>query len=360
MPEESASERTEEATPRKREQARQQGTVARSRDLSAAVILFLAVLFFKYLGAWLLDGMNAMIGSLIERSFSTPLGDADTVQAVMLYSLEQFVRLTAPFLGVLLAAGLAVNFSMVGFVVSWEALSLKFDRIDPIAGFGRMFSLRTIMQLVMSLCKVGLVLGVAWGYFTDAFNNSGIMGDLPVGAGYAHAAEVVVGLMLRLAAVLLVLALADQWYQQYQVEQDLMMTKQEIKEEMKDTEGDPHIRSRRRQIQREMARQRMMQSVPTADVVVRNPTHFAVALCYDEKKNRAPIVVAKGADHVALRIVEIAEKNNVVVRREPWLARKLFKLEVGDEVPQELFTAVAEILAYVYKQNGKADRRLAS
>jgi flagellar biosynthetic protein FlhB len=345
--EEAAGERTEEATQRKRQQARDRGQVPRSRDFSAAVIVFATVLFLRYGGPWMATEVMNVTGSLLADATRLPLPEAQEMVRRSPHWVLLYVRVMAPLLIVTFAVALLAGFGQAGFVWSSEALEIKLDKLNPIAGFKRLLNLRAFMTLVMSLGKVALVLAVATVFFRSEFYAIKAMSELGAGQVAIHMVQAGLDLMLRLAAVLLVLAIFDLWYQRYQWEQDLRMTKQEVKEEMRDTEGDPHIRNRRRQVQRQLAQQRMMAEVPEADVVVRNPTHYAVALRYEPEKDPAPWVVAKGMNKLALRIVKVAIEGRVPVKYQPDLARKLYRLEVGEAIPEELFQAVAEVLAWV-------------
>ncbi len=360
MPEESAAERTEEATPRKRQRARERGNFARSRDLSAGVIVFVAALFLRFAGGWLVQELLAASGGMFQEVGELPVPDAEEGIAYAPQWIATYAGIVFPLLVLLAAMAALVGVAQVGFVMSAEAISLRFDKLNPVEGLKRLFNMRALMTLVMSLGKVAVVLIVAYvGFRAELFAIQG-MGGLDTISVIVHMGQAASDLLLRLAAVLLILALADMWYQRYQWEQDLRMTKQEVREELRDTEGDPQIRSRRRAVQRQLAQQRMMAEVPSAEVVVRNPTHYAVALGYNwDKQNRPPYVVAKGRDRVALRIIEIAEDNGVPTRYAPDLARRLYaELEVGDEIPEELFRAVADVLAWVYRQDAERAQRL--
>ncbi|MFH0911906.1 MAG: flagellar biosynthesis protein FlhB [Planctomycetota bacterium] len=361
MPEEeAAAERTEEATPRKREQARERGQVAHSRDLSAAVVVFAGVLLLRFGGFWLVGKLGRMAEFFLEETPLLPVPGAEEGVAYAPQWMGLFCGIVAPVLLTLFVIAAAAGVVQVGFVLSAEPLTLRFDKLNPAAGLRRLFNLRSFMTLVMSLFKVGVVVAVAYYSFRSELFHLDSMGDLEARAVMIHMAQAVMNLMLRLAAVLLVLALADMWYHRYQWEQDLRMTKQELREELRDTEGDPYIRSRRRQIQRHLAQQRMMAEVPSAEVVVRNPSHYAVALGYDwEKQSRPPYVIAKGKDRVAERIIEIAARHNIPMRYEPDLARRLYReLEVGDSIPEELFRAVADVLAWVYRKDSDRAERI--
>lgn len=276
------------------------------------------------------------------------------VQNGLAQLLLDTVVIVAPLMGAVVLAGFAANALQVGLVLSGEPLSPKGSRLDPIAGIGRMFSVRSAVELIKGLAKTALI-----AYMVFAF----LKAEYPtvvrlMGADPGQIAAGIGGLMFRMlfraAIALLVIAAVDYGFQRYQHEKNLRMTKQEVKEDFKRSEGDPLVKSRIRQRQRQMARNRMMQQVPEADVVVTNPTHYAVALKYDADTMTAPVVLAKGQRLVAERIKEIARESKVPMVENVELARALYKsTEVGDEVPAALYLAVAEILAYVYRLSGR-------
>jgi flagellar biosynthetic protein FlhB len=354
MAEERYDERTEPATPRRREEARERGHVARSADLSSAVILLAAVLALQFFGKRLVDSLFGATTSVLEH-----LAQADGTRENLV--LQFGGAFTAALLGFLpfvlfiVVAAIGINLAQVGFLFVTEPLAPNLDRLDPIAGLGRMFSSRSVARLsagLLKLAAVGLV--VFMTLWSERSRLVGLMG---------HAFEDIVsygtGIMLTLALravlALLVLALLEYGYQKWQYERDLRMSKQEVREELKRFEGDPKIRERRRAIQRQLAMQRMMQKVPKATVVITNPTHLAVAVEYRKEDMEAPVVIAKGAEHLARRIREIALDHGVPVVERRELAQALYRgVEVGQSIPVELYQAVAEILAYVYRLKGLA------
>jgi flagellar biosynthetic protein FlhB len=351
--EERDEERTEPATPRRREEARERGQVARSADLSSAVILLAAVLALKFFGRAMIGGIFASAASVLEglalvdgdpANLMTHFGGAFT--AVLLGFL--------PFAGIVLAAALAANLAQVGFLFTTGPLTPDFGRIDPVAGLGRLLSARGLMRLVAGLLKVASVaLVVFWTMWAERVRLVELSGR-----GFEQILGVAVDLMLtlslRAALVLLVLALLEYGFQKWQHERDLRMSKREIREELKRYEGDPRIRERRRAIQQQLALQRMMLGVPGATVVITNPTHLAVAVRY-EKAMEAPVVVAKGAEQLARRIREAALEHGIPIVERKDLARALYRsVDVGQSIPADLYQAVAEILAYVYRLKGLA------
>lgn len=352
MAEERDEERTEPATPRRREEARERGQVARSADLSSAVILLAAVLALQFLGRSLMGGIFASATSVFE-GLAGIGGEPDNVVLHFGGTFSAVLMGFLPFVGIVLAAALAASLVQVGFRFTSAPLAPDFDRIDPVAGFARIFSLRGLIRLVGGALKVAAVgLVVFWTIWTE---RAGLV-ELS-GRSFEQIVGVAVGLMLtlslRAALVLLVLAIFDYGYQKWQYERDLRMSKRELREELKRYEGDPRMRERRRSVQRQLSLQRMMLVVPRATVVITNPTHLAVAVQYDKETMAAPVVVAKGAEQLARRIREAALDHGVPLVERKDLARALYRsVEVGQTIPADLYQAVAEILAYVYRLKG--------
>ncbi len=352
MAEERYDERTEAATPRRREEARERGHVARSADLSSAVILLASVLALQFFGRGLMDSLFGATAGILQRLAEV---DGSRENLGLHYGGACIAALLGflPILLVIVIAAIGINLAQVGFLFVTEPLAPSFDRIDPIAGFGRIFSVRSVARMASGLLKVAAVgLVVFLTIWAERSRLVGLMG---------HAFEEIVkygtGMMLTLSLravlVLLVLAILEYGYQKWQYERDLRMSKQEVREEMKRFEGDPKIRERRRAIQRQLAMQRMMQKVPKATVVITNPTHLAVAIEYRKDEMEAPIVVAKGAEALAKRIREIALEHGVPIVERKDLAQAVYKsVEVGQSIPVELYQAVAEVLAYVYRLKG--------
>jgi len=351
--EERDEERTEPASPRRREEARERGQVARSADLSSAVILLAAVLALQFLGRPLIGGLFASAASVLE-GLALVDGDPATLLAQFGGAFTAVLLGFLPFVGIVLAAALAANLVQVGFLFTAKPLAPDLDRINPVSGLARLFSARGLLRLVAGLLKlalVGLVVFLTlWAERVRLVELSG-RGFEPI---LGIAVDLMSVLSLRAAIALLVLALFEYGVQRWQYERDLRMSKQEVREELKRYEGDPRIRERRRAIQQQLALQRMLLGVPEATVVVTNPTHLAVAIRY-EKSMEAPVVVAKGAEQLARRIRESALDHAVPVVERKDLARSLYRtVDVGQSIPPGLYQAVAEILAYVYRLKGLA------
>lgn len=354
MAEDRDDDRTEPATPRKREEARRRGHIARSADLSSAAVLLAAVLALEFGGSALAGGLAASLKAVLG-GLAAIDGDPERLLLHFGGAFTASILGFLPFVGAVAATALAVGLAQSGFLFTAEPLAPKLERVDPVAGLARIFSLRSLAKLAAGLLKVGAVGAVValtlWGQRARLAELALRPFEEIVGTGTA----LMLTLGLRASLALLVVGLLDYGYQRWQYERELRMSKQELREELKRYEGDPRIRERRRAVQRQLAMQRMMDLVPRAAVVVTNPTHLAVALEYDAKTMDAPRVVAKGADLMAARIRELAADHGVPVVERKELAQALFKaVEVGRAVPAELFQAVAEILAYVYRLKGPA------
>jgi flagellar biosynthetic protein FlhB len=349
MAETEQSERTERPTPKRLEDARKRGEVPRSRDLGAALITLSGGVALYLLGG--LVGGHLL--RLMERSFSfTPAQAFDPSQmipALMDAALQGFIGVV-PILGVVLAAAVLGPLLIGGWNFSAEALELKWERLDPVAGFGRIFSIRGLIELGKSLARVAVVVTVSIIVLRSQFDEFALLAVEPTRASIAHACALMGMAFIALGGSLALIALIDVPLSLWQHQRSLRMTRQEMRDESKDVEGNPEIRGRVRRVQQEMSRRRMMQEVPTADVILTNPTHYAVALRYDEDRMRAPIVVAKGSDLIALKIREIGTAHRVPIVEAPPLARALHaSCDLGDEIPARLYAAVAQVLTYVYQ-----------
>jgi len=351
--EERDDERTEPATPRRREEARERGPLARSADLSSALVLLAAVLGLQFLGRSMIGGLLASAAAVLE-GFGSVDGEPGSLMLHFGGAFTAALFGFLPFVGIILVAALAAGLGQVGFLFTGEPLVPDLDRINPVTGLGRLFSVRGLLKVVAGLLKISIVGAVVlWTIWAERARLVELSGQ-PFEPMLGVATELMLALSLRAALALLALAVLDYGLQRWQHERDLRMSKREVREEMKRYEGDPRIRERRRGLQRKLALQRMMLGVPEATVVITNPTHFAVAVRY-EKPMDAPIVVAKGAEQMALRIRETAMEHGVPIVERQELARALYRsVEVGQAIPSDLYKEVAEILAYVYRLKGFA------
>jgi flagellar biosynthetic protein FlhB len=354
---EDIGDKTEAPTPRRRQEAREQGNIARSPDLTAAVLLLGMLMLLDWYG----PGLVGALRLLLEQMLSLPaLADNDVrgIGPTILRSALQVGGALAPVLAGVLVLAVGVNLAQVGLFFNSKRLQPRLEALNPLKGLGRIFRRsQTGVQLAMSVTKLLLVAAVAYSAVHERAAHIVAVQQLSLIQVFGLAAQLIYAIGIRIGVVLLVLAIIDYAYQRWRVERELRMTRHEIKEELKRMEGDPQIRGRRRQIQMHLAAQRLHRDVPSADVVVTNPTEFAIALRYDAATMRAPRVVAKGQGFLAQRIREIAVTSGVPILERKPLARALYKLvEVGQEIPEQFYAAVAEILAYVYELTGKVRR----
>jgi flagellar biosynthetic protein FlhB len=346
-------EKTEKATPKKKEDARKKGQVAKSQELSPAIALTAFFFLLMMTGASMLESFQG----IMRESLVTYTGwqvNEENLKVIVLQMAFEVVKIVGPILALSFLVALAVNYMQVGWLVTTEPLKMKLEKLDPIKGAKRLFSLRSIVELFKSLLKISAGIFVAYVILWDAKEELMQLSLLSLGSVLAFTGDEVVKLGIYIGLLLLILAVLDYAYQRFEHAKNLRMSKQDIKDEHKQAEGDPLIKSKIRQRQRSMALRRMMQELPKADVIITNPTHFAVAIRYDPNDMSAPTVIAKGQDYMALKIREIAKKHRIITMENKPLARALYsQVEIGQQIPEELFKAVAEVLAYVYKLQGK-------
>lgn len=347
----SDTEKTEQPTGKRLGEARNKGNVAFSADLNNAVILLFGFILWYALGVNTYNSLyNAMKASLVNLMCKdvTP----ESVIDVMLSHVYMLIKILSPFLGGLLLIGLAASYLQVGFMFNFGLLKPNLSKLNIISGLKNLFSFKSFAKLIFSILKLIMVGGVSFFYIRKEFSCVDIMDtiDLNLSAILVTNVKLMFGLALRVSAALFILAVVDCFYQKWQYKRNLRMTKQEVKEERKQMDGDPLIKSKIRSIQRQIAMKRMMSSIPKADVVITNPSHFAVVLKYDGSAMKAPMVVAKGVDLIAKRIKEIARRHKVPLVEDKPLAQTLYKtVEIGREIPQKLYYAVAKVLSYVYQ-----------
>ncbi|GAB6280532.1 MAG: flagellar biosynthesis protein FlhB [Thermovirga sp.] len=349
-----SQEKTEDATPRKERKEREEGRVAHSRDLTSAAMLMVGTLsLFVYSGiAW--DVFRSFLTGSIEFMSSIGNEKGRWVQAIAEGGTLCFMKIWLPLAIVVLGTAFLVISLQVGLKLSPKAMIPKFDRFDIVKGIKKMFSLRSSVEAAKAVIKAAILFVVLFFGLKNEFLLLSDASRLDVSVGIVFIFSLLFRLALRLASALLILGLFDYLYQRWEHARSIRMSKQELKDEFKQTEGDPLVRQRIRRKQHELGQHRMMSRVPEADVVVTNPTHLALALKYDRKKMDAPVVVAKGAGFVALKIREIAELNKIPIVEEKNLARKLYpKVDIGGEIPEEFYVAVAEVLAYVFSLKEK-------
>jgi flagellar biosynthetic protein FlhB len=356
---ENGQERTEQATPKRLDEARKKGQVPRSAELSTAAVCIAAAAAIYSLGriaaGQFADLMQDSLQIAPERAMA-----AESLWPAIRDTGARAIVIILPILGATFIAALVAPIAIGGWNFSTEALMPKFSRLNPASGLGRMFSSRGAVELGKGLAKVGVVALI--GYVLLKGMTAQMMGlsSEPVNGAIGHSAALAGYALLILCCGLAVIAAVDVPFQLWQHAKELRMTREEVKEEFKESEGSPETRGRIREAQRALARGRQLQEVPTADVVITNPTHFAVALRYDDKKMRAPLVVAKGTDLLAAKIREVATEHGVAIVEAPPLARALYRsVELGREVPAALYVAVAQVLTYVYQLRTARERNAA-
>ncbi|UHA73922.1 flagellar biosynthesis protein FlhB [Paenibacillus sp. 481] len=350
-----SQEKTEEATPKKRQESRDKGQVAKSMDLTGSIILLATFMCLLMMG-----------GFFKERTFEL---FADTFQHHLLMELSinniidyfgflfvKFLILLAPIMLIAFIMALVASYLQIGFLFTGEPLKMQFSKIDPIKGFKNIFSMRSLVEFLKSIIKLTIISVIVYLSILDEQARILELSHVPLSEILGYTAHLTVILGIKIGAALCILSVFDYIYQRYEFEKSIRMSKQDIKDEFKKMEGDPLIKGKIRERQRRMALMRMMQEVPKADVVITNPTHFAIAVRYDGNAMEAPQVIAKGQDYVALKIKELAKEHGVMTMENKPLARALYeRTEIGDSIPADLFQAVAEVLAYVYKLKGKGN-----
>jgi flagellar biosynthetic protein FlhB len=347
-------EKTEPATAKKLREAREDGKVAKSKELTSAfdlIVLFLVLkIFVSYIGNGFLEVFSYVYGRMPDFTKITAKEfSASEFQSFMYAMFIAMGKIAAPFLLFGFAITLVISIMQVGWKVSAKPLKPKPEKMNPANGFKRIFSKDSLFELLKSLIKIGLITYIAYISIRDKADDIFILYDISLNQAIALCGDVIINTGLKISIVYLVVGFADFAYQKFRFKEDMKMTKQEVKDEYKNTEGNPEIKGRQRQRMREASRRRMMQDVPKADVVITNPTHLAVAIKYDAEVSRAPVVLAKGEDYLAQKIREAAKEHNIQIVENKPLARMLYaNVDIGAEIPPELYQAVAEILAMVY------------
>lgn len=344
-------EKTEQPTQRRFEKAAEEGQIAQSADFTAGLTVMIGAFFFFLTGAWLYTALSSAVKIGLSDS-SIPLsGDVDmqkTTFGLVQAALWHLFLITSPLVLVTFGVVLLNGVAMTGMKMTWKPLTPNFEKLDPVKGFSKIFSSRAVVRGLLAVLKIAVMAAIVFWLLSATRGKIGATTGQNIGMVISTGWELTLQVTLAIAAAMLIVGLVDLLFQKWKHVQDLKMTKQELRDEMKEMEGDPHLRARIRKLQREVANRTMLNDVKNADVVITNPTHLSIALRFDRAKDNAPIVLAKGADQLAMKIREIAKKNRVpVIERKP-VARALYGLvEVGDEIPLELYQAVAEILAYV-------------
>ena len=343
-------DKTEKATPKRRSDARKKGQVAQSREVSSVMILMSALGVFFFAGTWMFWMLSNFMSGVFRNVAQYRITDIPTTGAFLGETFEIVFFVTLPVLLAVLVSGIGSNLAQFGFLFSTEALAPKLSKLDPVNGIKRLVSLKSLVELAKSVVKIGFVGSIAYLLVKSDLERIPMLTHQSVAQIFSFIYDGSFKICFNVCHALILVAALDFAYQRWEHERNLKMTKQEVKDEHKQTEGDSKIKSRIRSMQLEIARRRMMEAVPDADVVITNPTHLAVALKFDPGKMIAPRIVAKGAGYVAERIKALAIENDVPLVENKPLARTLFKMvEIDGIIPENLYRAVAEVLAYVYR-----------
>lgn len=347
-------EKTEPATAKKLREAREEGKVAKSKELTSAVdliVLFLVLkVFISFVGTGFMEVFYYVYKSMPDfLVMNAPEFSVGAVSSLFVVIFWQMLKISAPFFAFGFSVTLLINIIQVGMKASPKAMQPKLDKFNPINGFKKILSKDSFFELFKSIIKIFIIVYVAYTSIREEVNDIFILYNLPLNQALALCGDVIINTGLKISIIYLVVGLADFFYQKHRFNEEMKMTKQEVKDEYKNTEGNPEIKGRQRQRMREASRQRMMQDVPKADVVITNPTHLAVAIKYDPEASKAPVVLAKGEDYLAQKIREMAKENDIEIIENKPLARMLYaNVDIGSEIPPELYQSVAEILAMVY------------
>ncbi len=359
MGEGGAGDKTEEPTPHRLREAREKGQVAKSKEITTAVLLLLTYFLFRYLGPFMwnnLVGMTVAIFQLIPeaRHFDLPFAGY-----LFLIGLRAMAFVLLPIFAITFIAALVAEALQTGFVVALDPLTPKLERVNPLEGLKRMFSMQGLVELVKSILKIVVVFYIAWYAAKDDLAFIMVLVESHPWQAIVLGGDIAYRIAIRVGLFYIAIALLDYFYKRWEYMRNLKMSRQEVKEEYKRLEGDPMVKQRMRDLQRQVAQQRMMSAVPQADVVVTNPTHWAVALKYEQAKMKAPVVLAKGERKIAEQIRAIAEAHEISIVQNETLARSIYRsTRVNQEVPADLYQAVAEVLAYVYKiRRDRKERR---
>ncbi len=348
-----AGERTEQATAKRRSDFREKGQVAQSKEVQTAAIFTLLLLFWFFYLPTLWQGITDLITTLLQSMAETRITPSMTMELAYFVTGKLGILL-APLFFLVIIIGFFSTFFQIGWLFTTKPLQPDFGKFNPIKGMAKFVSKKSFVELIKSIFKVVLIAWVAYSTVFGKFEEALILVDTSVLAAIKFMGRTAGLILAKVCGLLIFLAFIDLLYVRWEMEEKMKMTKQEVKEEFKEAEGDPQVKGQIRSIQKQMARQRMMAEVPEADVVITNPTHLSIAIRYDSRMMDAPTVIAKGAGIIALNIRKIARENDIPIIENPPVARLLHKIELGAPVPEELFKAVAEILAHVYSLKSKS------
>lgn len=352
-------EKTEPATPKKLNDARKEGQVAKSREIANGLgllgLFLLLKLWVGTMGTQFLNVFTNFYNRIPDTvTFWYGYMPENDTQIVFREMLIQVLLITAPILVIGVVIAVASDLPQVGWKPTGKPLQPKMSKLSPLSGFKKIFSVNSLVELIKSIAKIGLIAYICYSYLKDEWPILFYLYDMPLMQAVALIGDIVTTLGIRISLVYMIIAAADFIYQKYKFQKDMRMTKQEVKDEYKQQEGDPQVKGKIRGKMREASQRRMMQKLPQADVVITNPTHYAVAIKYDPEVSDAPIVIAKGEDYLAAKIKEAAKENHIEIVENKPLARMLYaNVDVGQAIPPELYQAVAEVLAFVYHLQGK-------
>lgn len=349
-----AGEKTEKATPKRKQDERKKGNIFQSREVVTVASMVILFYSLKFLAPSMQANINRFTMAMMDDAAVVTEINYEYIVQLFIRIVAVFAMVALPLLLISALVAIVITFAQTRLLFSTQSLAPKASRINPLSGLKKMFSLRSIVELFKSLAKISVLGYIVYLSIMELLPSIPRTIDMDITHSVALVGDTVFSIVSKTAVVFVFLAAADYAYQWWDYEKNLRMSKQEIKEEYKQAEGDPQIKGKIKERQRQQAMARMMQRVPQADVVIRNPTHFAVALKYDPDSNRAPVVVAKGADHMALKIVAIAEENDVFITENKPLARGLYEaVDLDREIPDKFYQAVAEVLAFVYSLKKK-------
>ena len=346
-----AGEKTEKATPKRKKEAREKGQVLQSKEINSAFILLFVFLALRFAGPYMYKNIlsftyNAFTDMNNNEALFTISGTSNMLLSMILLT----AKVVFPIIGIAFLIGLICSYSQVGFLFTTKSLKFDLNRINPINGFKKIFSKKSLVEFSKSLIKIGVVGYITFNYLFKQSKNLINLLDMELTQMVSYLFQTTVNIAIRAAVVLIILAVLDYFYQSWEYENELKMSKQEIKEEYKQMEGDPLIRSKIKEKQRQISMRRMMQDIPKADVIITNPTHYAIAIRYDSDYESAPCVLAKGKDIIAHNIRKVATEHDIpIVENKPLARAVYFSVEIGAYIPPDLYQAVAEVLAYVYK-----------
>jgi len=358
MAEESTSggEKTEEPSAKRRADFRKKGQVAQSKEVQTAMLFTFVLLLWIFYMPNFWNGLSLLVSNIWNNLGSFD-GTPSDVYNLTFFVIKEMAILLLPLFLLVMVIGFFSSIFQIGWLFTTQPLTPDFSKLNPIKGFGRMFSMKSLVDLVKSVLKVLLIGWIAYATVYNNFEEALILAETNVTETIMFLGRTATLILAKVCGILILIAAIDFLYTRYEMGEKMKMTKQEVKEEFKEMEGDPYIKGQIRRIQQEMARKRMMAEVPDADVIITNPTHLSIAIKYETATMDAPVIVAKGADHVAMKIREIARENEIPLIENPPVARLLHKIDLGAAIPEEMFKAVAEILAHVYSLKNKTKKQ---